>query len=95
MVISQAEFETAARAVLDELSVLLLRVSPKTLNALPGFAEELEAARSLLAQPDAPGPDILATSFGLVDEFISRNWQHVIAEAYQSYVSACAAQKQQ
>jgi hypothetical protein len=91
--ISKQDFATAVRSVLDELSMLCLRTTPDELDRLPGFAAELKEARTVACRPDASSTQVLSASCGLVDEFVTRSWDRVIAEAYDSYIAAARTER--
>lgn len=91
--ISRQDFAAAVRSVFDELSVLCLRTNPDELARLPGFAAEVNETRSRICQPDVSSTQVLSASCGLVDEFVTRSWDKVIAEAYDSYIAAGRAER--
>jgi hypothetical protein len=91
--ISKLDFATAVRSVFDELSLLCLRATPDDLARLPGFAAELAEMRSAVCRPDASSAQVLSASCGLVDEFVSRSWDKVISETYDSYMAASGAKR--
>jgi len=93
--ISKKDFSEAARAFMDELSVLCLRSNPQALAQLPGFSAELSEVKAVVSRPDASATSVLSSSFGLVDEFATRNWEEVVRQAYDSYASATSAVEQQ
>lgn len=86
--ISKKDFSLAARAFMDELSVLCLQSSPQALAKLPGFGDELAEMRALASRTDASATAVLSSSFGLVDEFATRSWEQVVSQAYESYAAA-------
>jgi hypothetical protein len=91
--ISKQDFAAAVRSVFDELSLLSLRATPDELARLPGFAAELTEMRSIACRPDASSTQVLSASCGLVDEFVTQNWDTVISETYDSYMAASGTKR--
>jgi hypothetical protein len=91
---SRDEFALAGRTLLDELSALCVRASSQDLASIPDFAIELAEVRSIFANNGSSSSQLLAASFGLVDEFASGRWDDVMAEAYGSFVTMFQAGEQ-
>ncbi|MCU0647330.1 MAG: hypothetical protein MUF00_05015 [Gemmatimonadaceae bacterium] len=76
-----------ARIFLDELGFVCQGANAHTLAEINTFQDELVEARSRSVVGDASAPDVLSTSFGLVDEFATHVWDELVGEAYQSFRS--------
>lgn len=85
--ISQNDFALAARAFLDELTVLCHRSTPTDLANIRDFSSELSEMRAVASRVDVSGPELLSVSCGLVDEFATAVWERVISQAFDSYAT--------
>ena len=83
--LTKADYGDAVSHFLRDLSLITLSQKKERLQEMEGFLEEVnEAVRTICAGNVEPN-EVLATAFGLVDEFVSRTWDQCVAEAYASY----------
>jgi len=90
---SKACFEEAVRVFLEEMSSICLLETPESLRHLLGFKEEVDERRKLFGDPNSTDVSILSSSFGLVDEYVSRKWSEIIEDIYAEYTAKQAAKE--
>ncbi len=82
---SREEFARAIDAFLFKMIFLTSVETGKSLDALPGFSEELAGVLESFRRPGAHPEDVLGTALGLVDEYVHARWEEVMEEAYALY----------
>lgn len=92
--VSREEFAAVLDSFMSEMSVIVVRDGPSRLRLLPGLAKELREARSMLSDPSVPLEQVLALSFGAVDEYYGANRNDIIDQAYALYSDQVQASKE-
>ena len=83
--LSKANFATAVRFFMREMSSVCLLETPESLRHLLGFREEILAFREVLRDPHSTDVAVLSGAFGVVDEYVHRKWDAIVNEIYDAY----------
>jgi hypothetical protein len=83
---TKSEFETAIRIFLREMSPVVL-ASPPDAFAHTELRREIREARRMFQDATTVDSTLVGIAVGLVDEFVTSEWERVIDQAYDAYSS--------
>lgn len=83
---SRSEYEAAVRIFLRELSPVVVAAPPEAFSHLE-LRREVREARRTFADTAVPDASLVGIAAGLVEEFVTAEWERVIDNAYSSYVT--------
>jgi|GEM_PF-4785559 len=84
--LTETEFDAILELVLEELSGIVLRDGEAAVSTNVPLRVEIDQAVSAFRDPSLRREGVLATSFGLVDEFVRARRDEIVHELYSEYV---------
>jgi hypothetical protein len=84
--ITSSDYANALDAFVMEMSGVIVAKAESTLAASSELRSEFLESLELLRDPRTTPEAALALAWGMVDEFVHAQWDHVIAESYALYL---------